>query len=416
MNDHRRPSNYERHVERLLALSREINAAIQSGRFYERPFLERLRQVRTITREYRALLGPSGGGRLARAALTACVLLLALFGSSETGEAQEQKRFASPVANPFGLNEGLPSYWTAVAFADIDADGDLDAFVGDYSYYYDAGLFYFQNTGTASKPSFSRPSRYVFGFESVPDAMSSPALVDIDADGDYDLFIQGKYNDQMEDASDPYEGYGAIYYYENTGDAEHPRFEGGAINPFGITHKVGRSAYCSVYVSKICFVDIDADGDLDLFQGGYYCHDEQQDKSSYGPILYFENVGMASSPAFAAPEIDPFGIEAGLEGQSAFSFPAFADIDADGDYDAFVGMAQEDSYEPDIRYFSNQGDARRPSFREAGTNPFGLTPSAFYAAVPTFADIDADGDMDLFVGEIQGGNIYYFENTSRGNR
>ncbi|MBD0308722.1 MAG: VCBS repeat-containing protein [Microcoleus sp. T1-bin1] len=72
------------------------------------------------------------------------------------------------------------------------------------------------------------------------------------------------------------------------------------------------------------------------------------------------------------------------------SAPTFADIDKDGDLDAFVGTDLGT-----IRYYQNNGG----TFTElSGTaNPLngvgGITNSR-----PTFADIDKDGDLDAFVG------------------
>ncbi|MBD2388785.1 hypothetical protein [Cylindrospermum sp. FACHB-282] len=50
-----------------------------------------------------------------------------------------------------------------------------------------------------------------------------------------------------------------------------------------------------------------------------------------------------------------------------------------------------------------------PNFIAPITNPFGLTDVGFYAA-PTFADIDGDGDLDAFVGNLDG-NTQFYRNT-----
>jgi Rieske Fe-S protein len=84
--------------------------------------------------------------------------------------------------------------------------------------------------------------------------------------------------------------------------------------------------------------------------------------------------------------------------------PTFVDIDGDGDLDAFVGELYGN-----MLFFRNTGTARSPAFAAASTNPFGLT-DVGYNARPTFVDIDGDGDLDAFVGETYG-NTLFFRNT-----
>ncbi|WP_168494164.1 cadherin-like domain-containing protein, partial [Anabaena sp. UHCC 0204] len=61
-------------------------------------------------------------------------------------------------------------------------------------------------------------------------------------------------------------------------------------------------------------------------------------------------------------------------------------------------------------FFRNTGTATAPTFALEATNPFGLTWVGVSSA-PTFADIDHDGDLDAFVGN-QVGSIVFFENIA----
>lgn len=140
-------------------------------------------------------------------------------------------------------------------------------------------------------------------------------------------------------------------------------------------------------------VDINADGDIDLFSGDYQ-----------GTIFFWENTGSAASPAMTARSgVDnPFnGVDVGDD-----SAPTFADIDNDGDFDAFVG---EDL--GTVKYFENTGSAASPAFTErtGADNPLNSV-AANGRAKPVFNDIDADGDLDAFVGELSG-QFTYYENT-----
>ena len=78
---------------------------------------------------------------------------------------------------------------------DFDDDGDYDMFVG----YYNGTIGYYENTGSKIKPSWT-PRMKVQGNIDVG-IMSSPAVGDLDGDGDYDLVVG---------AQD-----GQFYYYEN---------------------------------------------------------------------------------------------------------------------------------------------------------------------------------------------------------
>ena len=126
------------------------------------------------------------------------------------------------------------------------------------------------------------------------------------------------------------------------------------------------------------FVDLDGDGDFDMLVG-----------DAVGDISYLENTGTAISPAFAS-ETDPFGV--GASG-TYYIYPTVADIDSDGDLDLFAG-----DQNGDIEFFRNNGEAFMSFFDFPVTNPFGLIDIGG-GAVPSFTDLDGDGDLDAIIGE-----------------
>jgi hypothetical protein len=269
--------------------------------------------------------------------------------------------FLPPVQNAFGLDTAYSI--GSPALVDLDNDGDLDMIHGEYYGNYQ----YYQNTGTASAPSFTTAVQNPFGLMSTS-LFAWPTFADLDADGDKDLML-GEY-------------YGFLRYFENTGTASAPAFTNMGPSPFGTT-TVSLTAHPAL-------ADIDSDGDFDLFVGEYT-----------GNIMYFQNTGTASVPSFTTPIANPFGITP----VGSIRSPFFTDMDSDGDLDLLVG-----EYPGNFQYYQNTGTASSPAFAAPLNNPFNLTaPNTF--AFLSMGDLDADGDKDLLIGEGLGVFQYYENGT-----
>ncbi len=282
------------------------------------------------------------------------------FGFAGTSQAQV---FGPPVQNPFGLT--LPptatTYLLFPEFADLDNDGDLDILAGGYY----SNFQYYENTGSATAPAFAAPVADPFGLTNIQ-FLAAPALADLDNDGDLDLIV-GEY-------------YGNLNFYLNVGTSAVPNFAAPISTPFGLTASYG--------FAFPTFVDLDNDGDMDLLVG-----------DANSSQLYYENIGTASVPSFAAPVTNPFGIGTGY----GVSAPEFADLDHDGDFDLLIG-----SYYGAFTYYENTGTASSPAFAVPVTDPFGLS-ATYNFNFPTAADLDNDGDVDILVGEYYG-TFQYFKN------
>jgi len=89
--------------------------------------------------------------------------------------------------------------------------------------------------------------------------------------------------------------------------------------------------------------------------------------------------------------------------------PVFCDIDADCDYDLFIGNGNGQIY-----FYRNDGDSANYNFTYI-TNIYNSIDVGEKAS-PEFADIDGDGDYDLFIGKDNDltfdipGAIHYWEN------
>ena len=282
---------------------------------------------------------------------------------------------------------------------DLDDDGDLDIIVG-----HKARISYLENIGSAAAPQFVWRTGDADPFDGMAfgDEMN-PALTDLDGDGDFDLAVGDKA--------------GLIKYYENVGSAEQPQFvaRAGDANPFeGVAVEKG---YCAPR-----FVDIDADGDVDLVTGD----------SKDGLTLYENKASAAVAPEFVeiASTASPLGfVDVDVYGTAAaYSAPTLLDYDGDNDLDVVVGHSMfvnldgnPDDYSMEERrtivgtdtlfVYENVGSAKAPEFvHRTGSGQFALV-DAFGMSAATFGDLDQDGDVDLVLGD-QMGYIFYYENMA----
>jgi Ca2+-binding RTX toxin-like protein len=277
---------------------------------------------------------------------------------------------AQTANNPFAsINVGFNAQ---PAFADLDGDGDLDVAVGGAPFGSNFVNYYENTTPGASTAQFVALTGIRNPLNGVDvDTVSAPAFADLDGDGDVDATV-GRDD-------------GTLSYLENTGSLLAPVFveRTGAANPF--------NGFDVVSTSAPSFADLDGDGDQDAIVGDLF-----------GRLNYFENTGSATAAAFVqrTGAANPFnGVDFDV------SKPTFADIDGDGDLDAFVG-----AFDGIINYLENTGTAVAPVFAAGATNPLGgvnVGPDSHSA--PSFADLDRDGDLDAVIGWLDGA-LRFFDN------
>ncbi|MGF2033815.1 MAG: DUF4347 domain-containing protein [Nostoc sp. CmiVER01] len=215
---------------------------------------------------------------------------------------------------------------------------------------------------------------------------STPSFADLDQDSDLDLIV-GKAD-------------GQIAFYENTGTPAVPLFkELQKTNNLFNNINVGNN-------STPTFADLDKDGDLDLIVG-----------NADGKLAEYENISDRTGVKFG----QRFGLSNPFEeiNNSLPNFferyfrnisvpqnsaPAFADLDQDGDLDLILGNA-----DGKLKYYINTGTASKPVFSLKENSPFdGIDVGD--NSIPSFTDIDNDGDLDLFVGR-KDGSVAFYRNT-----
>jgi len=322
--------------------------------------------------------------------------------------------------------------YPAPSFVDVDGDGDMDAFIGELA----GNLSFYRNEGTAIAPSFAPVTGPNNPFDGVnAGRLSMPSFVDVDSDGDKDAFIG--------------ELWGHVHFYRNDGSATNPSFTPvtGPGDPFdgqyvgwacapsfldvdgdgdedvfiaeyygslefyrnedsvvgaSFTHVTGSSnPFDGVYVGGLCqpgFADVDGDGDMDAVIGEFD-----------GNLNFYRNDGSATNPSFTpvTGAGDPFD----GEDVGECSMPIFADVDGDGDLDAVIGEQAEfhELHHARINFYRNDGSAITPSFTHVtgGGDPFDGVDVGAAVIFPSLVDVDRDGDGDAFIGQGEGTMNFY---------
>lgn len=310
----------------------------------------------------------------------------------------------------------------APALADLDDDGDLDLFVGHIG----NTLYHFENTGTFTNPVWTQRTDSYGGISETEEGIQ-PAFIDLDGDDDLDLLIgrcgnliwyRNEGSTWTRLAQDPI-GYGVgscatspgVGDWDGDGDddlvtGEHWgglrffRDDGSTMlttsSPLAWSEQAFSFPFDLAGDSAPALADWDGDGDLDLLLG-----------QAHGQVYAYTNDGSAAAPDWHHPD-DPL---LGLPWTNhPHAFPTLADIDGDDDYDLFVGEGgwQGPGAGGNVHYYRNDGSSATPDWTLVVTNFLGLDVGGW--STPVFVDIDADADLDLFVGD-EAGTLTFVENT-----
>ena len=264
---------------------------------------------------------------------------------------------------------------SVITFIDLDDDSDLDLSWGDY---FQQSLYIIWNSGSAETPDMSEvTTQYPPENPIISAGQNMPTFADLDGDGDEDLYVtvlSGAYGNQL---------INNFFYYENTGSNTDPTYNYITNNYFSTLDIFSNSSPE--------LIDIDLDGDLDLFIANQY------DLSStpwIGRIYFFRNTGSNSSPIYEEESTSLLN-----ENMGQMLSPEFGDLDGDGDMDLLVG-----DFNGFIKYFENTSSGSNLTFTFV-ENVGNIDLSG--NSVPTLGDLDLDGDLDLLIGQLNGELAFY---------
>ena len=273
---------------------------------------------------------------------------------------------------------------------DLDGDGDKDLLIGDV----------LSNTILGLTNGGDQDSAYMVAQDSLfpnydePVQMPifpAPFYEDVDFDGKRDLVVSPNSESLAQNEH-------SVWFYTNTGTDIAPVFDFQQDDLFQADMlDFGEGAYPVPF-------DLDGDGLMDLLVGnyGYFV------AGGVYPckIAALRNTGTANAPEFTLVDTDYMDLSTSGIGNAMY--PAFGDLDGDGDKDMLIGDLQGK-----LHYFRNDPAGNVAQFTlEQPTIPALVNGDTIQLDVGMFAtpqlfDVDADGDLDLLIGE-RNGNINYY--------
>lgn len=291
---------------------------------------------------------------------------------------------------------------------DIDNDGDIDIAVGGSGLYQnDDGARLLINHGNAV---FTVGAELHCWGDSYNDCGHKTIEInDINGDGVKDIlgfsltglgglyWLDGadNYNQHLIDDDDVIDlgGDFVIFDIDGNGRKDIVR-QGHGQDRVSVLYQVGNMVFQREYIevnwnnggnpsAKMAVGDLDGDGDLDLVF--------PEQGNTDGDISWYENING---------KLYRHQLYAELKGAR---IPRFADVDNDGDKDIFLTVSSELGEEEDeLILFENLGNNNFFNWR--------LSDSLDYAADVEPADIDGDGDLDVFVSARDANDLVWLRN------
>ncbi len=290
-----------------------------------------------------------------------------------------QKNFLTDEMFDFGS-------YAVPTFADVDADGLTDIVVGvGFSYKplndSEGYLVLLKNIGTKTAPKFKIIDDNWLNLKQFAgnSYLFAPTFGDIDGDNDKDLFV-GDNN-------------GVLYFIENKGGEGKPM-------SFDANNLLANYGFQGIDAGQNAVPqirDLNRDGLQDIVIG-----------ESYGVLYYYQNFGTKTSPKFEPnrkkfPNIDTLGNVILQEYSNAKGYAAPLIMDFKGKYELFCADVQGK-----ITHYNKIDNNLNGTFTKLNAD-FGQIREGFYQTI-AMEDINADGILDLLVGNQRGGLAFYQTN------
>lgn len=277
-------------------------------------------------------------------------------------------------------------------FFDFDNNGLVDLLVSNYVMMKDScptstpsyGVYAFKNIGTAIKPQFDLVSTDYANLSTQLTGTPSKHLTfgDVDGDGDKDMFV-GDYG-------------GFIHHFDNTAGASAPAnfVYVGLVIDDGTAMPIDVGSYATPQL-----IDIDRDGDLDIVTGKHT-----------GVLHFYENTGTANAATFSLSSTLFGGVHVKKKCCNGYSVPFF--YDSAGTYKLLVSSIANRNF-PETGWIWHYTDIDANL-----TGNFTFIDSLYQniwegeRMIVHGADINADGSMDLVIGNFAGGVTLYMGDSN----
>ncbi len=287
-------------------------------------------------------------------------------------------------------------------FADVNGDGAIDILT--YRFGTSTTIDYFENTGSCGDLTFTRADRNWggiqecdcndFRFRQPCDQLASRPNVtfsanatqhaggkvilpfDSDNDGDIDIITSDEFCE-------------TLYFMENEGDRDEA-----VMNGFSSFPENNPAAF--PFFPNAFLEDINFDGTKELIISTNADQNIGNQIELSRNIQVYENQGSNDIPLFnqaSVPFLQNEMIDLGED-----LYPAFADLDEDGDEDLFIGnkgLLGTNGLAGSIYYFENVGTEFNPQYEMVDDDFMNIRETNQTHIKPFFIDTDNDGDLDL---------------------
>ncbi|MBK0403399.1 T9SS type A sorting domain-containing protein [Adhaeribacter sp. BT258] len=167
------------------------------------------------------------------------------------------------------------------------------------------------------------------------------------------------------------------------------------------------------------YEDVDFDGVKDLLVAPFVKDNRSDKVPMSNTVWFYKNMAATAAPVFSFVKKNFLQDDMIELGEAAR--PVFADIDADGDQDLLIGNyadAYRNQYISTVSLLENIGTATKPLFKLTNPDYLQLSADSLKDLKLQFADMNADGSLDLVIKYIDGNvaSLKYIPNTALPNQ